>query len=173
MKNLVFIFIAIFFISCEKKELINDSDQQMKATSAHESRGIENGIKNLPQSRPIIRLTFSGGLGTENSCKGGKCGMCPGICIRFEARVGVITPAEVKDKMNYVDMEVVGDKIKMIPHQTIDNGDGYTRIPEASNLGSQVARYLKKKNIVILPGTYAIDYSNHAFGEVLFDAIIE
>lgn len=110
--------------------------------------------------------------------KGGDCGICPGFCFIFAAKVYDpnigLTADEIKEGINTVKIKIVENQLYMRPDASCDNGDGTVNVGGNYDFGSVFARLLKRKSVIIKKGTYTIRYSGQLpFGEVIFDLIPE
>ena len=141
------------------------------------SEASQGDAKFLPRIYARLKWAGTGIDGTRpDPCSGSDCGNCIGFCVRVESRriTRPLTPAELADGYNYVNMSVVsgGSKVKISPEGSADNGDGKTRINSDWNVSTEAADMLGYKSIKIKAGTYTIDYSTLTYGSILMDAVV-
>lgn len=174
---------SISFYSCTKEAALD------AAGSTTPSDNSERVIPNTPSldnegflaAKPIIRLTWNGiepPPGKPNPCGGGRCGICPGLCIKngfraFDPNIGLPDHARREGDAT-ARVKLTERVLTVVPDFAgIDNGDGKVRVLEDYNIGP-FARKFGVEKLIIIPGTYDIVYSPECpHGEVNFNVIVD
>jgi hypothetical protein len=142
-----------------------------------DSPSFGSSLKAGSNAKPIIRFKWSGiESGPNNSCKGGDCGKCPGICIIFGwetlAAGTNLTFEQRSEGLGTGDVKLSGNNLFLEPDTYCDNGNGTVTIVDDFNIGA-FASALGKNNIIIKKGTYTIHYStDKPFGKIKFDVVV-
>lgn len=91
----------------------------------------------------------------------------------YALQLGYATPAQVDSGYGSVDLEIVGDKLRMVFYRDLEIPSGATLLPIHFDyeLGPSISNALGHGAITVKQGNYAVDFTNQVYGEVLLDLV--
>jgi hypothetical protein len=110
--------ILVIAVACKK---IQEENQPLNKPS-------NNFLKEL-SNKPKLKFTWA--PFQVQSCQGGECGVCPGICIIFRGVIAdTITQQEIEEWYSFVDLELTSDTtLTLAPlNNSMDNGDSTVNV---------------------------------------------